>query len=29
MFIWIIKMVHYERIDVLEGIDFDKVDKSK
>ena len=29
VFVWSIKMLQYERIDVSEGIDFDKSDKSK
>ena len=29
MFVWFIKMLQYERIDISEGIDPDKTDKSK
>ena len=29
MFAWVIKILQYERIDVLEGFDLDKTDKSK
>ena len=29
MVVWIMKMLQYERIDVLEGIDINKSDKSK
>ena len=29
MFVWIIIMLEYDRIDILEGIDVDKTDKSK
>ena len=29
MFVWVMKMLEYERIDILEGIDLDKTDKSK
>ena len=29
MFVWLIKMLQYERIDISEGIDPDKTDKSK
>ena len=28
MFVWVIKMLQYERIDVSEGIDFNKSNKS-
>ena len=29
MFVWIVKMLEYDRIDILEGIDIDKTNKSK
>ena len=29
MFVWIIKMLEYDRIDILDGIDSDKTNKSK
>ena len=29
MFVWVLKILQYERIDTSEGIDPDKIDKSK
>ena len=29
IFVWIIRMLEYDRIDILEGIDVDKTDRSK
>ena len=29
MFVWVMKMLQYERVDVSDGIDIDKWNKSK